>query len=363
MEYYFELPSEPDLKQDQRRVLMDTSNVAIKGGPGTGKTLISVLRHIRNYETKDISSFLLTYTKTLELYLARMCAVRNHESSLKVARTLRWRNRNDELYDEIIIDEAQDIDSQSADRINANAEMISFGADDSQGLYENGLRFNELNRIYNPSSVYTLARNHRTSKAISRFIQSVFPNRNFSPGDEPGPPPQLLFTGGSIDGLINKIKEVIRTFSSDTHNIGILVPLVNSAYHRTRTVSYYFNELSDDFDCSMHRYENETFEFLKNIHVCSFKSSKGLEFDTVIFPEINYFKEDLNRLSKVNDEDYYVAFSRAKTNLILIDNDERNSDGLCHLEFFQNQINSNIIEVETKEVPPTISEIEDDLPF
>ena len=54
--------------------------------------------------------------------------------------------------------------------------------------------------------------------------------------------------------------------------------------------------------------------FLKKVHICSFKSAKGLEFDTVIIPKFEFIND-----AKENElREYYVAMTRAKTNLILL---------------------------------------------
>ena len=50
------------------------------------------------------------------------------------------------------------------------------------------------------------------------------------------------------------------------------------------------------------------------MHICSFKSAKGLEFDTVIIPKFEFIDVASNNQLK----EYYVAMTRAKINLILL---------------------------------------------
>ncbi len=59
---------------------------------------------------------------------------------------------------------------------------------------------------------------------------------------------------------------------------------------------------------------------IDNVHVTTFKSAKGLEFDTVIIPDF----DSMNRLCNnvryngiINQNDYYVGVTRARTNLYL----------------------------------------------
>jgi len=52
--------------------------------------------------------------------------------------------------------------------------------------------------------------------------------------------------------------------------------------------------------------------------VTTFKSSKGTEFDTVIIPEFENMFNNISNLDVIDENDYYVAITRAKRNLFLI---------------------------------------------
>ena len=69
MPYYFNLPLITELTPDQQRAVDETNPLALSGGPGTGKSVVGLWRHIRNHSTGVKNSLLLTYTKTLEHYL------------------------------------------------------------------------------------------------------------------------------------------------------------------------------------------------------------------------------------------------------------------------------------------------------
>ena len=66
MAYYFKLPLSTELTRDQQLAVDETEPIALSGGPGTGKTVANLWRHIFNYENGGTRSLLLTYTKTLE---------------------------------------------------------------------------------------------------------------------------------------------------------------------------------------------------------------------------------------------------------------------------------------------------------
>ena len=56
---------------------------------------------------------------------------------------------------------------------------------------------------------------------------------------------------------------------------------------------------------------------IKNVHITTFKSAKGLEFDVVILPEFHLIN---NTFRIVDWRDWYVGITRTKSNLFMISN-------------------------------------------
>ena len=125
----------------------------------------------------------------------------------------------------------------------------------------------------------------------------------------------------------NAILEIINSFKSDTHNIAILVPWKSD-------VQIFEGILKGKVDDFSLYYENKD-RFpdgcanIKNVHITTFKSAKGLEFDTVIIPNFDILKKlpiivsdkDTGENKIICDwQDLYVACTRAKSNLYLISN-------------------------------------------
>jgi predicted ribonuclease YlaK len=50
MSYFFELPLITDLTEDQQMALDELKSIAISGGAGTGKTVVSLWRHQINIQ-------------------------------------------------------------------------------------------------------------------------------------------------------------------------------------------------------------------------------------------------------------------------------------------------------------------------
>ncbi|MCB0538779.1 MAG: hypothetical protein KDE33_14785, partial [Bacteroidetes bacterium] len=68
--YYFNLPPFDNLSASQNQAVIDDNAIALSGGPGTGKSVVSIFRHILNHTRENpINSQLLTYTTSLAYYL------------------------------------------------------------------------------------------------------------------------------------------------------------------------------------------------------------------------------------------------------------------------------------------------------
>lgn len=325
-EYYFRLPALTELTISQQAALEETGQVAISGGPGTGKSVVSLYRHITNH-SNGRKSLLITYTTTLAKYLAACCRLQTPNASKNVRTSLKGCPKSYEQFYEVIIDEAQDLDKDYYDKISNF--KVSYGADDSQILYpEHSSHEAELQNRYPSNVAYTLDKNFRNTQSIMNFARKAFPNA-FIPmslinalSNNPGEPPTLIITGGNAFGETSNakqnsaIKQIIDAFSNDVTNIAILVPFKNGVKSFKNILkemgitdfSYYYEDLNDfPHGCNS----------IKNVHITTFKSAKGLEFDTVIIPNFDNMN---NLIGKYHIEwnDYYVAVTRTRSNLYLM---------------------------------------------
>lgn len=341
MAYYFRLPVITDLTIEQQAVLGETGAIAVTGGPGTGKSVVALWRHIQNYGMQRRKSLLLTYTKSLESYLSSSATSENLNAGANVDRTLWWTTTEAKSgYSEIIIDEAQDVNTNIYEKIKRLTSLVSYSADDNQILYpKSSTSEKKLFQLFNSNKAYTLRENYRNTKQIVKFVKSMFPNSLISDGKMDGPVPKLI-CAGNIGGVQAKvIKDVLDTFYSTTHNIAILFPLKNH-------VDFWFTELTTSgYKCSKYTNNEEEVGVIENIHVTTFKSSKGLEFDTVIIPNFHQYKTFIDAFEVVEENDFYVVFTRARRNLILIDNGVKLSS-VTNVPFLQLQIERGIISVD-----------------
>ncbi|MCD8408533.1 hypothetical protein LNI98_11925 [Tenacibaculum dicentrarchi] len=321
MAYYFNLPIITQLTEDQQAAVDETESLALSGGPGTGKSVVCLWRHIRNYATNSKRSLLLTYTKTLEHYLKQSALSQDQESSNNIDRTFWWLSHNTTNYDEIIIDEGQDVSIDKYNRLKTFSEEISYGADDAQSLYEEGCTPTELLNIFPDNEEFTLHKNFRNSKEILLFTRSIFPNilipqNAIDNATQTDLKPIVKITGWDEEKELKQIMSIINDFSGDTHNIGILVAGIGK-------VDFYYDlikeQLDDNIKCTKYHSNMTDFNGMSGVHITTFKSSKGTEFDTVIIPYFDSFDYITTRENtKITEKDYYVAFTRTKTNLFLI---------------------------------------------
>lgn len=325
MPYYFNLPIITQLTNHQQMALDETNAIALGGGPGTGKSVVCLWRHIRNYETGTKRSLLLTYTKTLEHYLKLSARTKNEDSAKNINRTYWWTSHPElhQQYDEIIIDEGQDVEIKYYQTIKKYSNSICYGADEDQSMF---LPTQELKELFEwfrenfKNEEYTLIKNFRNSKEILEFTRSVFPNilipqSAINEATTTNLKPIVKVIGRDNERELESIISIINDFAGDTHNIGILVPsqrMVDSYYESIN------NKLNGSKECSKFQAEMGDFQGLSGIHITTYKSAKGTEFDTVIMPRFDSFDWFIANTNTTTENDYYVAFTRTKTNLFLI---------------------------------------------
>ena len=316
MPYYFNLPLIDRLTTDQQRAVDDTDPIAMSGGPGTGKTVVNLHRHIRNYDTGQKRSLLVTYTKTLEHYLKKCAELRNDEAAENISRTLSCRINNS--YDEIIVDEAQDVKIDKYRQFSNSVSEISYSADIAQSLYltETDVKklVENLEELFPYNESYRLRRNFRNTKEILVFTQAVFPDIQIDHSDIEsaisGNLPFVAVVGWDEDDMVEKIVEIAQEFGSETANIGILLPTQNQ-------VDKFYGLLRNELSCTYFHSKHEVVRGLENIHITTFKSAKGLEFDTVIIPNFDSYDWFIKN-TEVKMNEYYVGLTRAKQNLFLV---------------------------------------------
>ena len=362
MAYSFTLPRLLELTEHQQVALNTVGTLVLKGGPGTGKSVVSLWRHLENHRLGK-KSLLLTFTLNLEYYLkAALRSIEQRDpryqdvqASAYVSRTKKFfhstLSRIDESeypeYDEIIIDEAQDVSiSPYYEEIVKCTKHVSYGADNNQAIQTEGSSVEDLENFFtNVDETVTLFKNFRTSKEIISFTDAILPNvvipksmRDTAVNTGINVRAINLDIWGNdhreiadwienilqflyhkdVDGNYLRPGDKADELMPSSDNVGVLMSgakHVKSLYdileHRLTDCSKYVSQ-------GVHSHLDE----ISNIHITTFKSSKGLEFDTVIIPyfsHLDYFNSLNNPI--VSEKDFFVALTRAKQNLFLINTD------------------------------------------
>ncbi|UZJ63729.1 hypothetical protein OKW96_14955 [Sphingobacterium sp. KU25419] len=322
MAYFFELPDIVQLTVPQQSVLNHPGSVSVYGGPGTGKSITSLWRHIRNYDTGSKESLLLTYTVSLVAYLSGASRPINEKAANNIKKTQFWLKHETTIYnyEEIIIDEAQDLPAEIYNEIKKYATEISYGADDQQSLYPGQATSEaELKGIFSDTKAFPLDENFRNSFEILNFVRATFPEKvipkitieGTRQKRTTGIKPQILVTNGSLKKQNDAILALIESFHSENHNIGILVPFPDD-------VDVIYDFVKDHYECTKYHNKINVLPLIENIHITTYASAKGIEFDTLIMPQFENMREYIRTKYAISENHYYVSFTRAKTNLFLI---------------------------------------------
>jgi superfamily I DNA/RNA helicase len=380
-EYYFNFPPEDQLTLPQRAASHYIGPIALSGGPGTGKSFVSLWRHIINHTKvgkERVRSQLLTYTTTLAYYLKATVYDKNAIAAEYVNSTQNWYYNLARICDELIIDEAQDMPLdfyKNPNKLRRLSTRISYGADNKQILSVNAINkdgtYNlekcspeeDLMKVFG-NEKFVLDKNFRNTKKILRLAKTAFKSAVISEDEinsckQKGELPSLIVTKADIDRQTLAIKMLLRTYNEDGHNIGILLPLAKIPWKDGEpiTARYYYELLKNDFDVSFYdntEHKGHGLNEMKNIHITTYKSAKGLEFDTVIMPAFNNYN-----LYVVSWRDYFVAITRAKSNLFLFSEKE-----LPKLMSVADIVDLSQMDLaHEKEIEKQVTEVKDDLPF
>ncbi len=341
-DFRFRLPPIGELTNAQQIAYHDPGALMITGGPGSGKTVVSIYR-FRRTMLNDQNGMFFTFNRTLmasvkgtfrqaaeiifpdladnqradlinhkvasifEWYGGRFHAALSEDQAEAIENNFRNyinANRNGNRYREIVIDESQDLHPNIISNSHLLANLVSCGADRSQDLQghyaPNPADDVIFDLLPDNTTRQELTRNFRNTKEVFEFARQFVPEdldvQNIDTDDLPEGEVPDLRGGLSVDLQNNLIKEIIE--QNPALNIGILVHfksqiltlksfLEQNGYScaanaaDATSFSYYYNGMPQVDKYVM---ENR----LRTPFILTFDSCKGLEFDIVIIP---YFEK------------------------------------------------------------------------
>ena len=396
-------PERLSRSQIQINALPIDKNYVTAGGPGTGKTLLALLRAkkvvegLKNEGNSDPNVLFIVYNRPLQNYLRNNISaigMQGHQASTyhswlynkiykgnvkyvqerpynfiweKVIQDLKG-DRNPNL-DHVIIDEAQDLPLSLVETLCDISANYTIFIDNNQSISEdaNLLTFNDAKRIINdPYKIFVLNENHRNSQAIIDFSQIFLPLGDIAPiaVNKEGRKP-VLERYENIDHYAQRI--VLYAANNPDQNIAVVMPDPQDRQAIYNLISKY----GGDADQYIDNQETPNFDpDSSKIKIFTYKTHKGLEFDVVFLPELQnkYFKIETE--SRKNQ--FMVAVTRAKERLFLgVCDDNSDSYILNKIESYEEliekttvteEINSPI-KVNSSETNYDPFEDSDDIPF
>jgi len=356
--FIFRLPVDSQLTDTQRIALEYQTSLVVSGGPGSGKTVVTIYKFLSPVKNKK-DAILFTYNKTLlasirglliskseELFgdlnkywidqiiksnvasFSKFYGDINYSNSDEVSSKFEKKlvDRGGRKFSEIFFDEAQDLTSAVFENAFILADKVSCGADDAQNLQGNFFQDEAIDAILNSlksqqeTNLQQLEANFRNTKEIFEFARSFVPDdesvQSISIDDLPSGEKPEVFDGLTGTLQLQKILEIID--NNSTSNIGILVNygnqvidikqyLENNGYSckhdapERYSFSYYFNGMDVDD-------EDVMFDKLKTPFVVTYDSCKGLEFDIVIMPFFNDAEKALEKPRKYRGENDEIIY-------------------------------------------------------
>lgn len=349
----FKLPGVEELNKDQDRVLRlpKDGQFLVVGGPGTGKSVVALLRAMKFGDNKNY--VFLTYNRVLEAATKQLVdygltgrTINSwfYKVQYKLTKKLMPQNKDGNVdYDKVIenfkeldvtpkdfhilIDEGQDMPPKFYEALmELKLENFFIVADQNQQITdENSSRKELTDLLYlEVSDVIELQQNYRNSHPIALVAQHFFTDKASPKPDLPqisnsalGTP--ILYTCADFPKFI---KFILLEADRDPSNlIGIVVATIS-------ILETYRDELRkmemklDNAKPMIQSYDSGTKQNVNinfgegGIVVLCDKSIKGLEFD-VVFVIVGGFKIDNNNLDSLRKR-FYVMSSRAIKKLVFL---------------------------------------------
>ena len=147
-------------------------------------------------------------------------------------------------------------------------------------------------------------------------------------GNMKSPKTAIMFFAKAI-GYEKHLKSISKDSADYERNIALVNEFADlfMNYKFMEPLEEYANMLKKDYTQSL---ENNIGELSDGINVMTMHMSKGLEFDTVIIPDVNEGVIPPKNSEKNNIEEerrlFYVAVTRAKNRLYILSTKERNRE-------------------------------------
>ena len=338
------LPTFDQLSEDQLEVLTLPTNGSylITGPPGSGKTVMAILRAQALKKEFGEDAILLMYGNLLSQYTRSATAELGVESTVRTFHkwfpewfksaygqspdmidefTFNWpsiirvvgsRPEPEKLKKHLIVDEGQDMPEEFYALLRMISKTLTVFADENQALTQDNSKIDEIAEATGISKRLNLTTNFRNTIQIAHvaahFHQGIQTGVATVPeSTKPGPKPVLISHPG-IPDWTQFLRNYERT--NFTRNIGVFLPT-----NRAQWALFYAlkDATRNDVQIYVSGKRSKVDMTAAGIKIISFASAKGLEFDTVFVPGLNRVKADV--FGPTFNMHMYVLASRARREL------------------------------------------------
>ncbi|NKI35125.1 AAA family ATPase [Wenzhouxiangella sp. XN79A] len=348
----FRLPEWQELSRDEQIPIINLptdKTYFVRGGPGTGKSILAIHRvaRLRDLEP-DTPVKLLVYNKPLQLHLddalnavglgsgtAQTCHswlwhmtrfkppsnVWNYDWK-RVREIIDKKANGNKIIGHLIIDECQDVPAPLLEILATCSENATIFVDDKQAISasarEHGLcQLAEIRTIFDqgPNRTFDLSRNFRNSQPILDAAHALRPPQTYEIPDnairKEGPKPSLR--RADIDEVVERVETYHANNPAD--RIAIAVPRSRS---RALLGKLEASEVPTQFYSNKNANDGTYSATAKGATVLAHDMMKGLEFDAVFMPFLEtpeLHAETDPELVETNQNLVYVVATRARSYL------------------------------------------------
>ena len=346
---HLKLPEWRELSRDEQIPIINLptdKTYFVRGGPGTGKSILAIHRvaRLRDLEP-DTSVKLLVYNKALQLHLTDALSASGLEDTTaqtchswiwhmtrfrpppnvwdydwkRVREIIQSKTGGKKIIGHLIIDESQDVPSPLLEILSAVSENATIFVDDKQAISTSARQYGlcqlaEIRSIFDqgPNRTFDLTRNFRNSQKILNAAHALRPPKDYEIADnairQDGPRPALR--RASLAELVQRVETYHANSPAD--RIGVAVP-------RGRDREVFRKLLESEVPTQIYSNKNAndgTYSAsAAGATVLAHDVMKGLEFDAVFMPFLeapSLHSETTPEEIENNQNLVYVVSTRAR---------------------------------------------------
>jgi superfamily I DNA/RNA helicase len=321
---------EEELDNFQTQLIQRNINrsMVVSGCAGSGKSIIALWK-AKQINDLGKSFYFVVYTKVLKKYFNDGITLIKDPSLAGMKKMLDDKSKFF-YYDEwngavnqveyMIVDEAQDFDSDDIEKLkNAAKTAVYFFGDSAQSIYKfikNTISMGDIARKVGMDSPELLMHNYRLPKTVARIAEKIgnIDDLEWRCVKEGEHLPEKIQCP-NYNAELDKINEII--VKQNLTNVGILFSTNNKAQHAYQYLKNKGLNVEAKFDLKNNMGEKETHLDLNfasdNPKLMTYHSSKGLQFETVFIPDPQIFEKN-----EMPRNPLYVAMTRTSDRLYFL---------------------------------------------